>query len=279
MQENMKVKVIVIDSCTACITFCTEKPSTIFTHTTTTTVNDSNSHPVQSQSMLTRTRQSYFGYSLKREGLSNNESAFITCWRSPHSNGEKHWWPVRKSKGTQEQIRSIPIASLEQHRIFFPRWIQKFPLKVSSEITMVLHFSPGKSFLASKVEDFFFFFLPALEEVLVLLGDNDIQLIIHHPFFFFFTFCMRFFSRYCGKNMARKLASKWFIPASICNCVNTSCTSGSTSEWDSLCRGSGARDWQCFSAFWRSYITLGQKTERWTHYSENIAFDNAHLFW
>lgn len=29
-KKNMKIKVIAIDSCTACITFCTEKPSTIF---------------------------------------------------------------------------------------------------------------------------------------------------------------------------------------------------------------------------------------------------------
>lgn len=36
------------------------------------------------------------------------------------------------------------------------------------------------------------------------------------------TFCMRFLSD-ITVNITRKLASKWFIPANICNCVNTSC--------------------------------------------------------
>ena len=42
-KKNMKIKVIVIDICTACLTFCTEKTKHHFFTQITTTVSDSNS--------------------------------------------------------------------------------------------------------------------------------------------------------------------------------------------------------------------------------------------
>ena len=42
-------------------------------------------------------------------------------------------------------------------------------------------------------------------------------------------------------NTARKLASKWFIPASIRNCVNTSCTSGAAASGFILRGGTAPR--------------------------------------
>lgn len=55
---------------------------------------------------------------------------------------------------------------------------------------MVLHFSPGKPFLASKVEEF----EPMLENVLMLFGDNGIQL---NSSSFYILHVILF--RYCGK--------------------------------------------------------------------------------
>lgn len=77
----------------------------------------------------------------------------------------------------------------------------------------------------------------------LLFGDTDIQFTIQHPF----TFCMRFFSNVLV-NMARKLAPEWFIPTGICNCVNTSCTSGTLAS-EFILQGNGATIGSAFRHF------------------------------
>lgn len=77
----------------------------------------------------------------------------------------------------------------------------------------------------------------------MLFGSIDTQLITQHPF----TSCMWFTSDIVV-NTARKLASKWFIPASICNCVDTSCTSGALAS-EFILQGNGATIGSAFQHF------------------------------
>lgn len=97
---------------------------------------------------------------------------------------------------------------------------------------------------------------------------------IHLPF----TFCMWFFSDIVA-NMTRKLAPKWLIPASICNCVNTSCTSGTLAS-EFILQRNGATIGSAFQHFESHTSRSGKRQSdehiilRTSHLTMPIYFDN-----
>ena len=98
--------------------------------------------------------------------------------------------------------------------------------------------------------------------------------IFHRPF----PFCMWFFFRYCGK-YGQEVGIKVIYTSEYSQLCQHQLHVRSSSEWIHFARGNGATIGSAFRHFGGHTSRSGKKTERWTHYSENIAFDNAHLFW
>ena len=94
-QKNMKIKVIAIDSCTACITFCTEKPSTTFFFFFLLININSEWFEFTASTMTVhvewlrqdKREQSYFGYSLKREGVQQ----WVTIYHISKVSTRRRW--------------------------------------------------------------------------------------------------------------------------------------------------------------------------------------------
>lgn len=83
-------------------------------------------------------------------------------------------------------------------------------------------------------------------------------------------------------NTARKLASKVIYTSEHSQLCQHQLQVRSGSEWIHFARGGTAPRLAVLSGILEVIHharAKKKKTERWTHYSENIAFDNAHLFW
>lgn len=299
----MKIKVIAIDSCTACITFCTEKPSTIFFfffllininsewfEFTASTITVHVEWLRQRQERQERTILLWLQLKARRCPTRSNHSshfkglraATVTSTGDRFVNQRVHKNRSRLSANRfshchlsscaiKETYIFIPAAS-PFFFFFFSLWLH---CRNSSIISSVLQNHNGATFQSREETISSPPPLPRVDEF--TLESKKKLSIFHHPF----PFCMWFFFRCCGK-YGQEVGIKSDLYQRVFATVSTPAARQERQRVDSFCEGgNGATIGSAFRHFGGHTSRSGKKkkTERWTHYSENIAFDNAHLFW
>lgn len=298
----MKIKVIAIDSCTACITFCTEKPSTIFFfffllininsewfEFTASTITVHVEWLRQRQERQERTILLWLQLKARRCPTRSNHSSHFKGLRAATvtSTGDRFVnQRVHKNRSRLSANRfshchlsscaiketSIFIPAASPCFFFFSLWLH---CRNSSIISSVLQNHNGATF-QSREETISS--PPPLPRVDVFTLESKKSC----PYFIilFHSACDSFSDAVV--NTARKLASKVIYTSEHSQLCQHQLQVRSGSEWIHFARGGTAPRLAVLSGILEVIHharAKKKKTERWTHYSENIAFDNAHLFW
>lgn len=252
----MKIKVIAIDSCTACITFCTEKPSTIFffffTHKHQQWMIRIHSQYNNSPCWVTQTRQErqertillWLQLKARRCPTRSNHSSHFKGLRAATvtSTGDRlvnqrvHKNRSRLSANRfshchlsscaiKETSIFIPAASL--CFFFFSLWLH---CRNSSIISSVLQNHNGATFQSREETISSPPPLPRVDEF--TLESKKKLSIFHHPF----PFCMWFFFRCCGK-YGQEVGIKSDLYQRAFATVSTPAASQERQRVDSFCEG------------------------------------------